>query len=247
MVRNSRAKSKLSRIAKGKTTKLQTLARTVKRIQAQNRAQSEYLNLVQNVDNSNVTAPAVIQNLSYYTGMSGTFGTSTDDFEANKMVHKSVAMDCYVSLENTVNDEESTIGFTAYIVSLQDNIGGYFAPGTGALTLVSGQTHEVIKGMVLLNKKMFKIHKVKRFTLSNHNTTLANPSAQTQYGTDHRWYWKLKLGHTVSNPAGNWKSLSSALDPSKTYYFLLFTDNTSADLESPTLNMTCVHTIKQVA
>lgn len=233
--------------AKDKRPTNAKLQRQINRLRSQVNRDVEHLNLVQVVDNVNVTQPALSLGLSYFSGMTPTFGTSNDDFESSKIIHKNAVLDCYVSLENSVNDEESTIGFTAFIVSLKDEIGPYFLPGSGGLTLTAGITHETIKGMVLLNRKMFRIHKSKRFTLTNHNTSLANPSAQTQFGTDRRWYWKINPNKVVSNPYGNWKALNSANDPSKTYYFLLFTDNTSADAESPACSITAIHTMKTVA
>lgn len=245
-----KARSIYAKGSKGARDKRPSNAKLQKQINALRKNANrnvEYLNLVQTVDNVNVTSPALSLGLSYFSGMSGTFGTTGDDFESSKIIHKSFGMDCYVTLENSVNNEESTIGFTAFLVSLRDEIGPYFLPGTGGLTLTAGITHESIKGMVLLNKKMFKIHKTKRFTLSNHDTALTAPSAQNQFGTDRRWYWRFSPNKTISNPYGNWKALNSANDPSKTYYFLLFTDNTSADLESPACSITAVHTMKTVA
>lgn len=163
--------------AKDKRPTNAKLQRQINRLRSQVNRDVEHLNLVQVVDNVNVTQPALSLGLSYFSGMTPTFGTSNDDFESSKIIHKNAVLDCYVSLENSVNDEESTIGFTAFIVSLKDEIGPYFLPGSGGLTLTAGITHETIKGMVLLNRKMFRIHKSKRFTLTNHNTSLANPSA----------------------------------------------------------------------
>lgn len=235
-------------MARGKVGKFTRLARAVRTLQKKNRSEAEYLNFSQNFTNVNLNSTTPLeQGLSYFSGMVPLFGTSSDDTSDNKIIHKSVGMDIRVTLENTVNNEEETIGFTAFLFSLRDAIGPYFLPGTGAIQWTNNVTHTIQNGMCLLNKKMFKIHKVKRFHLTNYGTALATAAAQSQYGTDMRWYWKQPINKVIQNPAGNWKSLNSALDPSKTYYVVVFSDNSVADAESPCMSMTCVHTFKTVA
>lgn len=234
------------KMAKGKTSRMQALAKAVRSLQRKAKSEAEYLNYSQNIDNNNL-GTVNVWNLSYYSSWARVFNTSTNDDTPNKMIHKSFGMDVRVSLENTVNNEEETVNFTAYLVSLRDDIGGYFAPGTGSLTMVDGQTHSTLRGMVLLNKRLFNIHKMKRFTLTNYGTALTAPAAQSQYGTDRRWYWRMPVNKMVTNPTGDWKVLNSAQDPSKTYFLIVFSDNSTADLESPALNASIVHTIKTVA
>lgn len=240
-------KSKVSKLAKGKETKIQTLAKAVKKLQNQNKAEAEYLNCQYGVDGAQIIQPAYIYPLNFYQGMTPIFGVSADDLEANKIIHKSVGMDIHVTLENFLNNEENTIGFTAFLVSLKDDIGSAFNPGTGALTLTANQTHYSVQGMTLLNKKMFNIHKVKRFTLTNFNQNLNIAGAQSQFGADRRFYWRQRINKTITNPIGNWKNLSSGNDPSKTYYVLVFNNNTDADFENPQITISAIHTFKTVA
>lgn len=243
-----RVRKPIARLASGKPkTAIQKLAGAVARLQKKNASDAEYLNFSYGVDGAQVIQPAYQYPLTFYQGMTPIFGVSSDDLEANKIIHKSVGMDIRVTLENFVNNEESTINFTTFLVSLKDDIGTAFNPGTGALTLTANQTHYFNRGLVLLNKKMFNIHKVKRFTLTNFNQNLNTAAAQSQYGADQRWYWKVPLNKTIQNPIGNWKSLSSAQDPSKTYYVLIFNDNTDADFENPQVDISAVHTFKTVA
>lgn len=239
-------KKTVAKIAAGKITNMQTLAKAVKKLQNKDRNEAEYLNFTQQFLDNNVDAPCKIVNLSDYSGMVSTFGTSANDNEDNKIIHKSVGMHCRVSLENVVNNEESTIGFTAFLVSLNDDVGNVYNNLTGGLTLTLGATHEIIQGMALLNKKIFKVHKTKKFTLTNYNQALISPAAQSQYGTDKRWYWRLPINKTITNPRGDWKQLGCALDPSKQYYLLIFNDNSASDFESPTLSFVAVHTFKTV-
>lgn len=237
----------VKKIAKGKqSSAIVTLAKAVKTLQRKNRVEAEYLNYSQNIDNVNI-GTSLVQNLTYYSGFTRIFGTGTNDDEGNRIIHKGLGMDVRVTLENTVNNEEETTNFTCFLVSARDDIGGYFLPGSGSLTLSEGITHSTQKGMVLLNKKMFNIHKMKRFTLTNFGTALTAPAAQSQYGADKRWYWRLPINKMVTNPAGDWKTLNSAQDPSKCYFLIVFSDNSTLDAESPSLNVSCVHTMKTVA
>jgi len=231
-------------MAAGPSSQIKTLAKAVKVLQQKDKVDAQYLNFTQQVFEQNVAAPLHYVNLSDFSGMISTFGTSANDNVDNRIIHKSVGMDCRVTLENAINNEESTIGFTAYLVSLKDDIGNVYNNLTGGLTLTLGSTHEIIQGMVLLNKKMFNIHKTKRFTLTNYNQALISPAAQTQFGTDYRWYWRLPINKTINNPRGDWKQLGCALDPSKQYYLMIFNDNSTSDLESPAFSYVAVHTFK---
>jgi len=243
-----KVKGKLSKIAKSKDTVITTIAKEVKKMKKDMKNTPEYLNFSQNFTNVNLNSTSPLeQGLSYFSGLTPIFGVSNDDLESNKIIHKSVGMDIRVTLENTINNEEETIGFTAFVISLKDDIGPYFLPGTGAIQWTNNITHVVQNGMVLLNKKMFTIHKQKRFHLTNYGQNLNLAAAKSQYGTDRRWYWKIPINKTISNPAGNWKALNSALDPSKTFYFVCFSDNSTLDAESPCCSMTAVHTFKTVA
>jgi len=237
-------KSTVAKIAKGKDTKIEVLAKAVKKLQNKDKTDAQYLNFTQQTFEQNLVAPVGIVNLSDFSGMISTFGTSANDNVDNRIIHKSVGMDIRVTLENAINNEESTTGFTAFLVSLKDQVGNVYNNLTGGLTLTLGATHEIIQGMVLLNKQIFNIHKQKRFTLTNYNQALISPAGQSQYGTDHRWYWRLPINKTIINPRGDWKQLGCALDPSKQYYLMVFNDNSSADLESPALSYVNVHTFK---
>ena len=138
------------------------------------------------------------------------FGSDADDDNNQKIVHHSFGMDGYLSLENLINDEENTVSFTMFLVSLKDEIGDAFNTASGVLSLTANEHYYQQNGLCMLNKKAFNIHKVMRRTLTNHGTTLSQPSAQTQYGTDCRFYIKHAPRITITNYRGDWKALSSA-------------------------------------
>ena len=239
-----KGRSKVAKLAKGKTTSVQALARTVRSLQRANRSQHQFLNYFQGGTQENINSPYKIINLCDYTAFTPIFGADADDDNNQKVVHQSFGLDGYISLENLINNEEETITFTCFLVSLKDNIGSAFDPATGALTLNNAQHYVSQNGLVMMNKKIFNIHKVMRRTLTNHGTTLSNPSAQTQSGTDFRFYIKHSPRSVITNAVGDWKALSSSLDPSKQYYFIIFNDNSALDLESPCITYNIVHTMK---
>jgi len=241
-----KGRSKVAKLAKGKTTSIMALARTVRGLQRAQKSQHQYLNYTQTASQTNIVQPYFQLNLCDYANFFPIFGADADDDNNQKVVHQSFGLDMYISLENLINNEESTITFTMFLVSLKDNIGSAFNSSTGALSLTSGQHYYQQNGLCMLNKKSFNIHKVVRRVLTNHDTTLAQPSAQTQYGTDCRLYVKHSPRSMITNATGDWKVLNSALDPSKQYYWLIFNDNSSLDLESPCISYNVVHTMKTV-
>jgi len=239
-------KSRVAKLAKGKTTSVQALAKAVKSLQVANKSKVEYLNYTQSGD-VGLVGDCTILKLSDYANWVGCFGATANDAEQNKMIHQSFGMDLRVTLENSINNEENTTGFTCFLVSLKDEIGTAFNSGTSDLTISQPDHYVIREGLALINKQIFNIHKMKRFTLSNYGTALTASAAQTQYGTDYRWYWKLSPRRVIHNPYGDWKNLRSGFDPSKTYYVMIFNDNSSADLENPAFKYNVVHTVKTVA
>jgi len=242
-----KGRSKVGAMAKGKSTKIQTLAKAVSRIQRSMRTKCEYLTFQQS-GNVGVTGDVYVYNLCDYLNMGNLFGSSGDDTSQNRIIHQSFGVDMYLTLENTINEPDTT-QFTVFMVSLRDIIGSDFVPSTGGLTLTPGAHYAINGGLVLLNKKIFNIHKVKRVVLTNHGTALSAPSAQTQGGTDWRGYWKFSPRSLITNATtnSNWKGLRSALDPSKQYYILVFNNNSGADLQNPVFQYNAVHTFKTVA
>jgi len=85
-----------------------------------------------------------------------------------------------------------------------------------------------------------------RRVLTNHGTALANPSAQSQYGTDCRFTIKARPNQVISNVRGDWKVLPCSQDPSKQYYFLIFSDNSAVDLQNPAFTYNIVRTMKTI-
>lgn len=237
-----KGRSRVGQMAKGRVSKIQALARSVSKLQRQVRRTTPYLNYNQGFD-LGVSADVTVLKLSNYSNWNRIFGTGANDDTGNNMKHLAMGIDCHVSLENTVNEPDTTT-FTVFLVSLKDEIGNTFSQINGDLSLATGVHYVTQGGIVMLNKKCFNIHKIKRFVLSNFGQSLSTAAAQSQYGVDRRWYWKIKPRCMIKSPYGDWKSEARATDPSDNYYLLVFNDNSAIDLQNPKIRTQVVHTVQ---
>jgi len=233
-------------LAKGKSSAIQTLAKEVKALKAANKAEHQYLQYGQSEARINIIQDYVALNLCNYAVGAPIFGADADDDNNYKIVHQNFKMDCYLALENVINEPDTTT-FTMYLVSLKDEIGiNVFNSFTGALILTPNLHYYNLNGQVLLNPKMFNIKKKIKKVLTNHGQALGIASAQTQDGTNCRFMVSYSPRQTITNIAGDWKALQSSVDPSKQWYFLIFSDNVSGDLQSPGFTYSLVRTMKTI-
>jgi len=232
----------VSRLTKAKPTAITTLAKAVKSIQLKMKAKTVMLNYGYKNDNQNLSSNVDVFHLTRYVDWNPIFGATGNDDDANKMIHKSMGLDMYFNS----NSETDPINFTVFIVSLKDTALG-FNNATGALTLVEDQDYHQLDALTMINKKAYNIHYTKRFTLGNNGVGLGSSTAQTQYGTDRRFYAKIKCNKSVENPHGDWKQLNVSADPSDNYYLLVFNDNGILDATYPRLRLNVVHTVEQLA
>lgn len=244
----SRPKRMMRKRVYRKKTTINSLVKSVSRIKRTLRQKSAPLILTRSINNGTVASPLFSYGLDQYQSMTAVFGTGADDLECNRVLDKSDSMDITVTLENSINNEEETINFTAYLVQLKDAIGGaYASPGTLSLNNV---THYVSAptpgGSALLNLKYFKILKSKKFTLTNYGTQLSIPAGQSQFGTNIRWTWKINQPRLIQNPTGNF-NLNGPVDASQARFLLLFNDNSIIDGESPTIQINHVKSLRQIA
>lgn len=113
-----------------------------------------------------------------------------------KMQWKSFSMDCMVSCASFAED----VTYTAFLCSMTSvgNDLGIF----GISGITNGVHFSTNDGMTMVNKKYFKIHRVRRFTVSAKaladNPGTENPGVKSSY---YRWHWKLKFpkGRTLVN------------------------------------------------
>lgn len=188
-------------------------------------------------------------NMTNYVSMVATFGTQAAMFDKETARHKSVGMDITVKM----NNEYDNTRFTMFLISLKDNMSANWNPASGVLGLVANQHYTILNGMVMMNKEMINIHKIKRFSTG---TNGINPAFGAQVGNqggqeqglrrEHRFYIKQKIDKIVKNPGGYWHTLGTNPDPSRNYYLLFFNDNSSLDGTSPSLEINAIHQIQTI-
>lgn len=199
-------------------------------------------------DSALTVGPPTVFPLTQISTWSDVFGTGTNDNHANKAFLQKLNVRCRIDL----NNEEESIGFSVFAVSLKDAIGAFsgapvYNTGSGVLTLANGiHYYRQANGYTLLNPKCFNIHYAKTFTLTNNGTSLSAPSGQTQFGTDRYMRMTIPVNKYLISPAGDWKAMICPGDPSKAYFLLIFCDNSSVDLENPVADVDLLATVKRL-
>lgn len=258
-------KSAVSRIARGRVGKakpaITKLAKAVKRLQLSNKADHEPI-MVGYKEQQSIIQPYNTFRLTPNGAWSDIFGSSGADWnQANKITWKSTGFDMYFTQQSSVNDEEEITTYTVFLVKLTKEASELLPTsssavntvgGAGALgaTLVDGvHFHSqstglgnIGAGLVLLNKKYFKILRTKRFVLGNFGQALNISAGQRQYGNDYRLYWKVAPRKLIAPPGGNAQA-NSHRDPHDQYYVLVFSSNSNVDTENPQMYISAVSTL----
>lgn len=237
--RPRRRRSAASRITRARSTPVVRLARQVKQLSRYVKRDQQYLNYGQTWNATNLSLPFAAFHLSSPSNWTAIFGSAANDGQQNATIWKSTGLDLYFSIGN----ETALTTFTVFLVHAKDEAANLIS-STGTLSMSSGDAYYAIGSQTMINKKYFKILKVKRFQLGNNGQSAATSTAQMQFGIERRMYMKFRANKKITNPGGDWKDLTRSLDPSGNYYLLVFNDNSSADLEYPTLSMTSVHTVQ---
>lgn len=175
-----------------------------------------------------------------------TFGSTANDLESNRIYDKSMT----IQMKFSCGSELSNVNYTMFLVSLKDaaNDGDMWDPTTGDLELTPGvhYTPNVSStlGQVMINRKCFNIHYYKRFTIGNNDVALTTATARGQLLSERIFTIKKKLGHWITNPTGDvWGNMSTARDPSKQYYILIFNDDNSIDIQYQNLAYNIVRSV----
>lgn len=218
---------------------IMSLARQVKSLQKKTKVITEndtyYVSTA-----TDVAAPFAAWNLSNYTTWVKAWATATNTAGnlRSAMYHKSFYIDNLVTLDN-INNEEGTVNFTYMIISRRD-VAGTATDTYASLSLTANDDYLTgsTNGFVYMNLKKWKVHAVRRFTLTQMDIDGADSSVCQK-----RFNIKVKVGKKIEAGDANWKTLENSPDPSDTYYAVLFNDNLSTDLESPRWSFTCMHNV----
>lgn len=155
-----------------------------------------------------------------------------------RMKWLSTICDVNITLDN-INNEEGEIQFTAFLISPKNARGQVALSGT-VPTLVADQDYYSYAGKTYLNLNAFKIHAMKRFTLTG------GDGADLQTGSIFKRF-RLKAyhkGRVVENTDGSWKSLSRPGEPSDDLFLVVFNNNSVGDLENPRMDWNVLHNVQ---
>lgn len=214
---------------KSVTAKVAALSRSVNKL---NKISYDKVSLIMGQKtNDSVTLPFYQYSLT--NGMNtwgAVFGdNSTDIANTSKMMVNSYSLDVRLNQDN----EADRITYTAYIVSLRDQgaDASTFDPLNGNLVMTDNIHYVSMNqnGRVFVNRKFFNIHHMKRFTMGGRPGDQSSPETRD---LSFRVYPKNKL---IENPRGNIfgsGGLTYPRDPSQNYFFLLFNDDSGADLQT---------------
>lgn len=172
------------------------------------------------------------------------FGSSALDFDnINKIKHYSFTFQFKIDIAN----EPANVDYTCALISFKKNAQQLYNPTTGTLNITDGPHYRLTGGMCMLNKQLMNIHYYRRFTMGNNNialTTVNGVGDTTRICIND--YVKIKPNKFITNPGivgtnGDIDQLQADMDPTGQYYFLIFNNNSTADLESPSIDWQSVH------
>lgn len=238
MYKRSRGSKTTRRRFARRSSGIKKLARAVRKLQRDVNVKVQRLNLGNTLDFT-LSQDVTYVNLTNYSYQNRIFGTDADDLLNDSVRHVSTGVDCLFK----ANTEKDNINFTCFLVSCTDECSNMINFTNSSISLTSGLHYYWLGGLAMVNKKYFKVHKVKRFTTGNFGSPLTQSAAVGPVGQK-RWYFKFRPNMVVKNKAGNWKDLACPLDPSQNYYLLMFNDNSVLDLENPSCIINFVSTFR---
>lgn len=237
----AKRKSPVKRMAKGKSTSITKLAKSIVSLQRQVRSTHKYLNFAQTWNGAGVQSNYTFFPLSKFSAWSLVFGTTANDTNFNT-VHWSSS---FIDMKIDIGNEPANVNFTVMLLKCKDVAKGLI-DSNGDLSLIGGDAFYTQSGLTLVNRKYFSVLATRRFSLGNHGQASSTATAQTQYGTDRRYTFKLRPNKKIVNPSGDWINMNQCQDPSGNYYLVVFNDNSALDLEFPQVWMNAIHTIRTV-
>lgn len=200
-----------------------------------------------NFGGASITAPYYVQGLNIWQTLAPCFGTSAIDLtEISSLFWKRLEMDLVIY----ANNEPANLYISAFVVSLKKHTNLYNR-STGAMNLLNTPNNYVNNAIAgtsqaLLNPNDFNIHWRKRIILGNNGQAI--PAASGPGSGDVKMYYRTKINIypncTVKNPDGNLITLLANADETHQYYLLIFNENSSLDLESPSFALNTLLTIQ---
>lgn len=230
-------------MSKGGAT-VAALSRQVRTLQKKVSNVSQIENFKMIVSGDSLSSPYYAYNLSRFGDWSLLFPSTTTALTnvRNSMYWKKTNIDLYIT-HKSLNDEEEPVQYTVMIVRRKKEAGSS-TQGLTDLTLNADVDYSAINGKAYMNLKKWTVVYSRRFVLGGE---FYNATADTSLASGESGYKRLQISFTpkckVVNPDGGWKNLTNPPDPTDQFYLLVFNDNSVADLESPQMDISAIHTV----
>lgn len=119
------------------------------------------------------------------------------------------------------------IDYTYFVVSLKSNTANsvLYDTNNNLANVVDGRHFSKVGGLIMLNRKYFNIHKVRKFTLTATEYTDAASGGSNPQTTFKRFSMKVKLPRMLTGDQYSWKGLTeNDIKPASRLYILCFHD-----------------------
>lgn len=167
--------------------------------------------------------------LTNTAGYTPIFGT--DHLHGNKAFLKYIKGTWDIHMDN-VNNEEETVNFTVAVVKLRQDVDASLFLAAGAPALSSHVSS--IQGQAYYDPRFFKVCYYKHFTLTMGGTSPGTAGECRRYGKFFIPVRKM-IRFTRAAHVGDQNNTYPASAQDR-YWFVVHTDNSSADTESPRMN-----------
>lgn len=151
-----------------------------------------------------------------------------DGLTGNKAFLKYLKGTWEIHMDSPVNNEEESCNFSVAVVKFKQDADLISVSGTASNHV------SVIQGQTYFDPRMIKVLYYKHFTLTMGGTS---PGTSGQMLKKGQFYIPVnKMIRLTQEGVAGQQTLSSTMSLQDRYYFLVYTDNTSADLENPRIN-----------
>lgn len=231
-------------VSKKKTSSYKSLSRQVKtlskkmtqKLQSVQFLTTNSFNTSQSDPTMNFANAQILTNYSQwqylFPGIPNTFVAGSTP----KMYHRYTTVDITWKKDGPLTAKEtSDVDATFYLVSPKDSRGHIDSNHPLASTI----DYSTYEGKTWLNLKNFKVHSMRRMTLTS------DDSGPNEF----RFQMKAKMNASVlntgnyMNSSASWKEMNYSPDPSDNLYLLIFTNDFSLDAESTHITYSALHSI----
>jgi len=229
--------SKVYRQGKSASTQqrqIATLSRKVNKV-ARSQAQGRIYGQFCTNASLNIGSPYLIRAVQPGPGARiPVFDTSSDVGETDHFKFTKVNMDILIQPANEAN----VIDMTFFLVTLKPDTMKQTNVETSFMTTLESDVHfrSFSNSLTYVNTSIFKIHMCKRIQTFE-NYTDGTPETRGF----HRIYKKMRVNMDIKSNGSNWTSVTDNEWPlDQRYYFLIFNNNSVADLQYPTISYNCL-------